>query len=106
MVLPWLAKKLRIERLGAVVAILVTAVMLIVFCFDPLARFEDASLDIRFLLRGPRPAGEEVKLVLIDEPSIRELGRWPWSRDKQAQLVTAIADDGAKVIGIDDQLAH
>ena len=101
MVLPWLAKKLRIERLGAVVAILVTAVMLIVFCFDPLARFEDASLDIRFLLRGPRPAGEEVKLVLIDEPSIRELGRWPWSRDKQAQLVTAIADDGAKVIGID-----
>ena len=101
MVLPWLAKKLRIERLGAVVAILVTAVMLIVFWFDPLARFEDASLDIRFLLRGPRPAGEEVKLVLIDEPSIRELGRWPWSRDKQAQLVTAIADDGAKVIGID-----
>src|SRR5437867_2297991 len=101
MVLPWLAKKLRIERLGAVVAILVTAVMLIVFWFDPLARFGDASLDIRFLLRGPRPAGEEVKLVLIDEPSIRELGRWPWSRDKQAQLVTAIADDGAKVIGID-----
>ncbi len=101
MVLPWLAKKLRIEWLGAVVAILVTAVMLIVFWFDPLARFEDASLDIRFLLRGPRPAGEEVKLVLIDEPSIRELGRWPWSRDKQAQLVTAIADDGAKVIGID-----
>ena len=101
MVLPWLAKKLRIERLGAVVAILVTAVMLIVFWFDPLARFEDASLDIRFLLRGPRPAGEEVKLVLIDEPSIRELGRWPWSRDKQAQLVTTIADDGAKVIGID-----
>ncbi len=101
MVLPWLAKKLRAERLGAVVAILVTTVMLIVFWFDPLARFEDASLDIRFLLRGPRPAGEEVKLVLIDEPSIRELGRWPWSRDKQAQLVTTIADDGAKVIGID-----
>src|SRR6266704_3014574 len=86
MVLPWLAKKLRIERLGAVVAILVTAVMLIVFWFDPLARFEDASLDIRFLLRGPRPAGEEVKLVLIDEPSIRELGRWPRSEEHTSEL--------------------
>src|SRR2546428_11430251 len=99
----WLGKTKRIERLGLDLAVLVTIVMLVLFMLNPylLVRLEDTSLDARFVLRGPRPAGDEVKLVLVDEPSIRELGRWPWSRDKHAHLIEALREDGAKVIGFD-----
>src|SRR5207302_8001706 len=99
----WLGKTKRIERLGLDLAVLVTIVMLVLFMLKPylLVRLEDASLDTRFVLRGPRPAGHEVKLVLVAEPSIRELGRWPWSRDKHARLIEALREDGAKVVGYD-----
>jgi adenylate cyclase len=99
----WLGKTKRIERLGLDLAVLVTMVMLVLFMLNPylLTRLEDTSIDARFVLRGPRPAGHEVKLVLVDEPSIRELGRWPWSRDKHARLIEALSEDGAKVIGFD-----
>ncbi len=99
----WLGKTKRIERLGLGLAVLITLVMLIVFLLDPypLVRLENISLDVRFVLRGPRPAGDELRLVLVDEPSIRELGRWPWPRDKHARLVTALKEDGATVIGFD-----
>src|SRR2546427_793748 len=99
----WLGKTKRIERLGLDLAVLVTIVMLFLFMLNPylLVRLEDTSLDARFVLRGPRPAGHDVKLVLVDEPSIRELGRWPWSRDKHARLMEALREDGAKVVGFD-----
>lgn len=99
----WLGKTKRIGQLGLGLSVLVTVVMLVLFLVDPypLVRLEDTSLDVRFVLRGHRPAGNEVMLVLVDEPSIRELGRWPWSRDKHARIVNALKEDGAKVIGID-----
>jgi adenylate cyclase len=40
-------------------------------------------------------------LVLIDDPSIREIGRWPWSRAVMADAVARLAAAGARTIGID-----
>src|SRR5437899_12137015 len=99
----WLGKTKRIERLGLDLAVLVTIVMLTLFMLNPylLVRLENTSLDARFVLRGSRPAGHEVKLVLVDEPSIRELGRWPWSRHKHARRIEPPSEDGAKVITFD-----
>ena len=99
----WIGKTKRIAQLGLGLSVLVTTVMLVLFMIDPypLVRLEDTSLDVRFVLRGARPAGNEVTLVLVDEPSIRELGRWPWSRDKHARIINALKEDGAKVIGLD-----
>ena len=68
---------------------------------EPLRWLENALLDVRFILRGERDPGHEVIIVAIDEKSLKEEGRWPWSRNKQAQLVQAIAAGGAKVIGLD-----
>jgi adenylate cyclase len=42
-----------------------------------------------------------VILVRIDDNSLRSHGRWPWSRDTLANLVNAIGQNGAAVIGID-----
>jgi hypothetical protein len=40
-------------------------------------------------------------MALIDEKSLDEEGRWPWSRSKFATLVNLLSQDGAKVIGFD-----
>ena len=48
----------------------------------PLLRnLEAASIDLRYTLRGPRDVGDEVVVLLVDDETIAELGRWPLSRD-------------------------
>jgi adenylate cyclase len=64
-------------------------------------RLDNTALDFQFRLRGERVPGQEVGLVLVDEKSLKEIGRWPWPRDKQAMLVDEIAAGGPVVIGLD-----
>ena len=99
----WLGKTGLIQRIGAGVAAGITTVMLLLAFIGPevLLRLENASLDGRFVMRGSRSAGSDIVLVAVDEPSLHEVGRWPWPRDTQARLVQAISADGAKVIGLD-----
>ena len=49
------------------------------------------------------PSGAVV-VARIDDKSIAELGRWPWGRDVQAQLVRASTDYQAAVVGFDVML--
>jgi adenylate cyclase len=58
-------------------------------------------LDLRYALRGGRPAGGEVTIVGIDESSLAQLGRWPWPRPVVAVLVDRLAQAGAAAIGFD-----
>jgi adenylate cyclase len=64
-------------------------------------RLDNTALDFQFRLRGERNPGQEVVLVLVDEKSLQEIGRWPWPRDKQAMLIDEIAAGGPTVIGLD-----
>lgn len=64
-------------------------------------RLDNDALDLQFRLRGERSPGQEVVLVLIDEKSLKEIGRWPWPRDKQALLVDQIGKGEPAVIGLD-----
>ena len=57
--------------------------------------------DTMFRLRGPRPTTQQVVIVDIDERSLRDIGQWPWPRDKVAAIVKNLKDSGAKVIGFD-----
>ncbi|MFQ6672526.1 MAG: CHASE2 domain-containing protein, partial [Candidatus Tectimicrobiota bacterium] len=52
-------------------------------------------------LRGPRAPTGRVVICAIDEKSIDELGRWPWPRHIQADLLKAIKGYGAVAIGYD-----
>ena len=50
------------------------------------------------------PSGEPSPvpvIVDIDEPSLRELGQWPWPRYQMARLVTALYADGALAVALD-----
>lgn len=37
-----------------------------------------------------RPASGDIVLVAIDEPTLRKIGRWPWPRTRNAELIDAI----------------
>ena len=58
-------------------------------------------LDAKFRLRGAKRASEEIAIVEIDRASIHEIGKWPWSRKKIAELVDRVSAGQPKVIGLD-----
>jgi adenylate cyclase len=68
---------------------------------NAVVRLDNTALDFQFRLRGERSPGQEVVLVLVDDKSLKEIGRWPWPRDKQALLVDRIHDGEPAVIGLD-----
>jgi CHASE2 domain-containing sensor protein len=46
-------------------------------------------------------APSDVIIVAIDENSLSQLGRWPWSRKTHADLVNRLKQEGASAIGLD-----
>ncbi len=66
-----------------------------------LRRFETATLDLRVRLRGVIPPGPETVIVLMDDQTITELGRWPLARQLFARLVDTLQRAGARVIAFD-----
>lgn len=61
----------------------------------------DQSLYDGLLAANGRPARGDILIVAIDDYSIAELGRWPWSRALHAQLLDTIAAAGPRAIGLD-----
>lgn len=57
--------------------------------------------DTFFKLKGNTQAPSEIVIAAIDERSIANLGRWPWSRDKIAKLIDKLSAMGASVIALD-----
>lgn len=59
------------------------------------------AVDYRFLQRGPEEGTKQVAIVAIDDPSIDAIGRWPWPRSVQADLLDAIMSGNPSVVGYD-----
>lgn len=57
--------------------------------------------DARFRVRGPVKPDADVVVVAIDHKSIKEIGRWPWSREVTGRLIENLAGYGAKVTALD-----
>jgi adenylate cyclase len=66
-----------------------------------LRNLEAKALDLRFYWRGPRTPATPMALVVIDDRSIAELGRWPWTRWRFVEIVQRLRQAGARVIGFD-----
>jgi diguanylate cyclase (GGDEF)-like protein len=54
----------------------------------------------------PRAADDRIVVVAIDEKSLSELGRWPWSRRLHAQLIDRLGAAGARGIALDILLSE
>lgn len=58
--------------------------------------------DYRLQLTMPRTVDDRIVILDIDEKSLKEEGRWPWSRDRLALLVDKLFDKYAiEVVGFD-----
>ncbi len=92
----------RLTRIG-LPALVVAAVLFVQFS-DPLfrARIRHNAFD---QLQSLHPAAFRdelpVRVVAIDESSLRSIGQWPWSRTVMAQLVEQLAALGAGVVVFD-----
>ena len=53
-------------------------------------RLDDIIYDARLRATMPRTLDERIVIVDIDEKSLGEIGRWPWGRNKLAQLVDTL----------------
>jgi adenylate cyclase len=67
-----------------------------------LQRLDDIIYDARLRATMPRTLDERVVIVDIDEKSLAEVGRWPWSRDHLARLVDELFErQKIAVVGFD-----
>jgi adenylate cyclase len=69
-------------------------------------QLEAQLLDLRFRLRPPMPPSKAVVLLEIDDRSLAEIGRWPWSRTDIAELIRRLQEAGARTIALDLLLAE
>ena len=78
-----------------------TAFLLIAYVLFPgsFQRLENAAYDLGVNLTHAAP-GNQIAVIAIDEASINTLGRWPWPRDYQADLINRLSKADAKVVGL------
>ena len=57
-----------------------------------LEKLEYFLYDARMLVTMPGGVDDRIVIVDIDEKSLAEVGRWPWSRDRVAHLVNELFD--------------
>ena len=73
-----------------------------VFRYPAVDQLENWTYDARLNLSRPNTLDDRIVIVDIDEFSLAEVERWPWSRDKLATLVDNLFNHyGASVVGFD-----
>jgi adenylate cyclase len=68
---------------------------------EPVRQLESQLLDLRLRLRRPGPPSDAIVLLHIDDRSLAEIGRWPWSRAVIAELIRRTQEAGARTIALD-----
>src|SRR3954466_11048045 len=80
--------------LGLVVVVL----MLFAGGSDLLQSLERKAYDMG-VQASSRTASDRIAVIAIDDTSIANIGRWPWSREVHAKMTDLLAGAKAKVIG-------
>ena len=70
---------------------------------DVLQRLEAIPYDIRLKLSTPIKAKEFPQIIIIDidEASLKQEGRWPWSRKKIGNLINKLYENNVAVVAMD-----
>ncbi len=94
----WQPGKLGWRLLPGTATALVAALLFKLSAWYPL---EQLSYQALFRLRGPTAWDARVVVVAIDDASLKALGRFPWSRQRYAELLKVLTKADASVVAFD-----
>lgn len=78
--------------------LVITLIFLIFAGSDFIASLERSAYDLG-VRSSSRIPSDKIAIIAIDDQSINNIGRWPWSRDIHAQMHEILAEGGAKAVG-------
>ncbi len=90
--------KTKVFRTNWFTGLVITCVFLVFSNSDFLESIERSVYDYG-VKSSSRVASDKIAIIAIDDKSIDEIGRFPWSRDIHAQMYDILTEAGAKVIG-------
>lgn len=93
--------KLNELKLGLAVTVVTIVFYIALIPFAPVRVLEGQTLNIKFQLRGAAQPGDDIALIFIDDESIAQLGRWPWSRRLFEALLQRLETANARVVAFD-----
>ena len=79
-------------------AMVVVAVLLFSRLSETIPSIERAAYDLGVQATSRTPS-DRIAVIAIDDTSINNIGRWPWSREVHARMTDLLAGAKAKVIG-------
>ena len=69
---------------------------------EVLQKLDDIIYDARLTATAPKTLDDRIVIIDIDEKSLSEVGRWPWGRNRMAQLMNELFDEQKiAIIGFD-----
>ena len=80
------------------VGLLITLIFLVFMNSDFIQSIERDAYDFG-VQSSTRIPSNKIAIIAIDDQSIANIGRWPWSRDIHAEMHTMLAEAGAKAVG-------
>src|SRR5262249_42577277 len=81
-------------------AVLLALVFIVSWSF-PVSTLSQKLNDFFFHMRRPLPVSQDVALVLIDDATLAQQGRWPWPRTQLARLIRVVSAQKPKAVGVD-----
>jgi CHASE2 domain-containing sensor protein len=79
----------------------ILTVALVVYRPGFVAQIDYRAYDILLRSNPAKPLDGKVAIVDIDDHSLSTIGQWPWRRERIAQLVARLREQGAAVIAFD-----
>jgi adenylate cyclase len=95
--------KLRLPILGLMLGLAASCALLALRILDPpvISNLRAAGFDTLQVALPRHSPPQPVTVVDIDEASLREIGQWPWPRNKLATLVARLQELGAATVVFD-----